>query len=769
MQLPADHHVAVHRNGSPARLQFGTVTLIPDERLVLKAGRPVSFTPKAFDLLAVLAANPGRLLTKEHLMQAVWPDAAVEESNLAYHVFAIRKALGENSDADPYIETVPKSGYRFVAPVVRVEADGPEFSPKPEPTNGTFERREETDLPAAGPADAERPADFATKPQTRVNLRLWWGLAAGVALVALTFLALGQLRSRSVAPASLRFQEPVTGRLAETGMFSVSPDGRHLLFAAEGADGILRLWLRTWSTLQPVPLPGAEVFTIIPPVIWSPDSRFVAFDSGYVLKKVSLDGGAPQSVCELPGAAVGGSWNREGEILLGNAAGGVVRCPASGGRATIVTVANPSEGELHLFPSFLSDGRHFLYLRISRTEPETSGIYVGELGPALSEPSESKGSASPRVGNRLITTGFGAAFVAAPDSGPGSIVFARDGALFAQRFDERQLEVIGDPVRLADRIGSFLDGAFFSVSSKTLVYRAPEPDSQLTWFDRQGRELGRAGTPARFSGLALSPEGDRALVTTHAPQGTANEDLWLFDLSRSPIPQRITFGPELVIGLVWSTNDQFAFGSGGGSSGVYQQTVGGERRLLFKTEGPEVPTSMSPDGRMLLYTTITGPATRADVWVRTGEGASATAKPFLQREKHQGEAQLSPDRRWVAYVSNEDGPNEVFVTEFRLDQAGVPLAAGESIRISEGGGFAPRWRRDGRELFYLTPDGSVMTIEVDAKREFHPDTAKRLFKVPGVIPEWGVTQDGARFLFAVPVSPPPPFNVVQDWQATLPK
>ena len=733
------------------------MTLIPDERLVLKDGRPVPFTPKAFDLLAVLAANPGRLLTKEHLMQAVWPDSTVEESNLAYHVFAIRKALGESSDAGPYIETVPKRGYRFVAPIRRIVAEGPGLSPEPESATDALERRQGAPRPATGPADAERTADSPVKPRSRVSVHPWLGVAAGLALGALIVLGLDQLRPRPVAMAPLRFQEPVTGRLAETGMFSVSPDGRHLVFAAEGEDGILRLWVRTMSTLQPVPLPGTEVFTIIPPVVWSPDSRFVAFDPGYIVKKASLDGGAPQPVCEMPGTAVGGSWNREGEILLGNAAGGLVRCPASGGPATAVTVANLSEGERHIFPSFLSDGRHFLYLRISRTNPETSGIYAGELG-----------SESPSVGNRLVTTGFGAAFVGAADSGPGVIVFARDGALFAQRLDERRLEVIGDPIRLADRIGSHLDGAFFSVSPKTLVYRAPEPDSRLTWFDRQGQELGRVGTPARFSALALSPDGDRALVTTHAPQGTANQDLWLFDLSRTAIPQRITFGPELERGPVWSSNDRFLFGSGGGSSGVYQQTVGGERQLLFNTERPEIPTSTSHDGRILLYTTITEPATGGDVWVHIGTGASASARPFLRGEKDQWQAQLSPDSRWVAYVSNEAGANEVFVTEFRFDPATASATAGESIRISEGGGFAPRWRGDGRELFYLTPDGSVMSIEIGARREFRPSTAKRLFQVPGVIPEWGVTQDGARFLFAVPVSPPPPFNVVQDWQYALP-
>ena len=746
-------------NGSASRVQFGTVTLIPDERLLLKDGHPVPLTPKAFDLLVALTANPGHLLTKEQLMQAVWPDSTVEESNLAYHVFAIRKALGESADSDRYIETVPKRGYRFVAPVqVEAGSRAPDVAhePKLESVIGTFEPREQERPPAASP-DVERTA-FPGRRRTGITLRVWLALAGGLALVALMLPGLGRFGKPVVPTEPVRFQEPVMGRLAETGMFSISPDGRRLVYAAEGADGVLRLWARTMNTLQPVPLPGTEVFTIIPPVVWSPDSRFVAFDPGYVVKKASLDGGAPQSVCEMPGTAVGGSWNSAGAILLGNAAGGLVQCPASGGVATNVTVADLSKGERDIFPSFLSDGRHFIYLRISRTNPETSGIYVGELG-----------ADSTSVGSRLITTGFGAAFVVAAGSGPGVIVFARDGALFAQRFDERRLELIGEPIRLAQGIGSYLDGAFFSVSAKTLVYRAPEPDSRLTWFDREGKELGRVGTPSRFSGLALSPDGLRALVTTHAPQGTVNADLWLFDLTRTSNPRRLTFGPALEFWPTWSANDQFVFGSAGGSSGVYRETLGGDRQLLFKTGGPELPTSASLDGRILLYTTITGPATGGDVYVRIGQGTSASAQPFLRGERDQSEAQLSPDSRRVAYVSNEAGANEVFVTEFRFDAATNSVTAGESIRISDGGGFSPRWRRDGRELFYLTADGSVMTIEVDARGEFRPSAAKRLFKVPGVIPQWGVTGDGARFLFAVPVSPPPPFNVVQDWQATLPK
>ena len=730
-------------NGSASRVRFGTVTLIPDERLVMKDGHPVPLTPKAFDLLVFLTANPGRLLTKEQLMQAVWPDATVEESNLAYHVFAIRKALGESADSDGYIETVPKRGYRFVAPV-RVDAGG--------------RATEETDPPVAASSVEEQVTTFPGRRRTGITLRVWLGLAAGLALIALMLPGLSPFNKTAVPTEPVRFQEPVMGRLAESGTFSISPDGRRLVYAAEGADGVLRLWARTMNTLQPVPLPGTEVFTIFPPPVWSPDSRFVAFDPGFLLKKASLDGGAPQTVCQPPGTAVGGSWNSAGDILLGSSAGGVFRCPASGGVATAVTAADLAKGERHLFPAFLSDGRRFLYLRMSRTNPETSGIYAGELG-----------ADSTVVGNRLITTGFGATFVAAVGSGPGVIVFARDGALFAQRFDEQRLAVVGEPTRLAEGIGSYLDGAFFSVSSKTLVYRAAEPESRLTWFDRHGKELSRVEKAARFSGLALSPDGQRALVTTHAPKGTVNADLWLFDLTRTSNPRPLTFGPALEFFPTWLANDRFVFGSGGGSSAVHEQTVGGEPRLLFKSGGAEIPTSSSVDGRILLYTTITGPATGGDVHVRIGEGASARLQPLLRGPRDQSEAQLSPDSRWVAYVSNETGANEVFVTEFRLDSATFSVTAGESIRVSDGGGFSPRWRRDGRELFYLTADGSVMSIEIGAKSEFKPGAATRLFKLSGVIPEWGVTEDGGRFLFAVPVSPPPPFNIVQDWQATLPK
>ena len=390
-------------------------------------------------------------------------------------------------------------------------------------------------------------------------------------------------------------------------------------------------------------------------------------------------------------------------------------------------------------PSFLSDGRHFIYLRISRTKPETSGVYYGELvAPGGNGPAR---AAMGPLDSPLITTGFGATFIPGQNGEPSLILFSRDGALFAQPFDERSLRLDGEPVLVASHVGSYLDTGFFSASPQTLVYRAPDPDYQLTWFDRSGIERGHVGRPARFTGLALSPNADRALVSTHSPQGTVDQDLWLFDLARSEAPQRMTFDPTIERSPLWLNPSEFAFGSHGGPSGVYRQEVGGSPHVLFKSGGPEFPSSAALSGRVLVYTSLRDAPLGADIWIRTDLGPSARLQAVIEREGAQTQAQLSPDHRWLAYVSNEAGPDEVFVAEFHIDLASGAATAVRNIRISDGGGFAPRWRADGRELFYLKPDGAVMSIEIGATHQILTTAANRLFAVPSVITEWGVTPD----------------------------
>ena len=720
--------------------------LVPRERLLLCDGRPVALTPKAFDLLVHFAGNPRRLLTKDELMSAVWPDVVVEESNLAHHVFAIRKALGEAADGEPVIETVPKQGYRFVAPVV-VE--------------------DESAAVAVEAADMSDSSPDTPPIAASWDIRSWLLVASSFVAGALVMAGFDWLGTPPRHPAApMRLQELAWNRLgltanagtwqaASPSTFLLSPDDEHLAATVPGDDGVIRVWVRAMDTLAPKRLPGTEM-PFSAPLIWSPDSRTIAFDAtgNGALRKASLAGGAPQIVCDLEATAVGGSWNRDGVILVGNAAGGIMRCPADGGVAVPVTRAEA--GELHLLPSFLSDGRHFIYLRISRVRPEASGVYVTAL------------DANPTSARRLFTSGFGATYVRALDGGPGFIVFGRDGALFAQRFDERRLEPAGDAVQLAASIGSFLDYAFFSASETTLVHREPEPPYQLTWFERDGVTTERVGTPEHLAGLALSPNDDRMLVVRHSPQSTADQDVWQYDIARRSY-KRATLTPMLEFHPVWVSNDRFVHTPGGGNLGIYEQAIGGEPRLLFRTDGWDVATSSSGDGRLLLFTRLRDPDMRNDVWLRDGRAEAGDGVRLISGKFDQGQASLSPDQRLVAYVSNESGSNEVFAAELYVDPATGAHAIRNGIPVSQGGGFAPRWRGDGRELFYLKADGSVMAVDVSATKGLSLGSTERLFVVPGVIPEWGVTRNGRRFLFAVPTGPPAPYDVIRNWQSLLPK
>jgi hypothetical protein len=492
---------------------------------------------------------------------------------------------------------------------------------------------------------------------------------------------------------------------------------------------------------------------MVPPPFWSPDSSFLAWAFGGPLKKISLSGGTPQTLCEVTPNGVGGSWNRDGIILVGNPSGGLIRCLASGGGAELATrTAEPSE--LHIFPSFLPDGRRFIYLRVYRQAPERSGLYVGDL--------TSESSTGDRF---LMATGFNASYVPAADAGPGVLLFLRDRSLYAQRFDDKTAELRGNAVKLADRLGSYLDYAYYSASERLLAYRAPDPPFQLTWFDREGRSVARVGSPEPVGGLAVSPDSALALVARHTPRNVASQDLWLFDLMRDTNPRRLTFAPTVAAFPVWATNERFLYMLGRGSEGgVYEQTLFGQPRLLFNRSGEfPLPTSATGQGRAVVFTTVADPAMGADIWIWTDKDA-----PLITREGDQTQAQLSADGRWLAYVSNETGRDEVFVAAFRFDESTGNATVGDSVPVSAGGGFAPRWRGDGKELFYLKIDGSVMAIEATAAPAFSPGPARRLFIVPGVFREWGVTHDGSRFLFAVPTAPPPPLDIICDWQSALP-
>jgi serine/threonine protein kinase len=373
---------------------------------------------------------------------------------------------------------------------------------------------------------------------------LGWG-AALLLLATLTPLAYQHLRETPIARSVMRFQIPPTVEFGGPGNFSLSPDGRHLAFVARGPDGATRLWIRTLDSLEVRPLPGSETGDAAPPPFWSPDGRFVAFDAGGTLKKVDVSGGLPQTLCDLPrgSVAVGGSWNRDGDIIFGNF-GGLLHVRETGGAVSPLTTLDASrKEEFHLLPTFLPDGRHFVYLRVSPSAPESSGTYIGTLDAAPDSQSAT----------RLMPYEVGMTYAAAADGGPGRLLFLRAGTLMAQPFDARRLALVGEPVPVAERVGSFRDGAYFSASANDiLVYRHAASDSQLTWFDRHGIVSGRVSEPGGFRAVALSPNGARAVASRTDAVDTTKADLWLFDLSRGSGATRLTLGTGLAEFPVWS-------------------------------------------------------------------------------------------------------------------------------------------------------------------------------------------------------------------------
>jgi eukaryotic-like serine/threonine-protein kinase len=736
-----DHDAPVNGNRSAPSLQFGAVTLNSDERLVLKDGQPVPLTPKAFDLLAILAASPGRLLTKEQLMEALWPDTAVEEANLAYNIFAIRKALGDTAEKGQYIETVPKRGYRFTATVTPVTV-GNEGPPTPE----------------AAPGDPSVRSSFLG---SRWVVAVAW-FAAGL-LCAGGGVLLITARGGLPSPPSIRAQIAPGVQLSMASPFALSPDGERLVFAGTGPDGVNRLWVRPLDAEVSRPLSGTETALggLTPPMFWSPDSQSVAFDAAGQLKRIDVRGGAPQTVCDLPYLAVGGSWNADDVMVVGQPAGGLLRCSAAGGPVSEVTRIDATKGEsAHLLPSFLPDGRHFLYLSVSRTTPERSGVYIGSLD-------EEPGA---RRRDRLLATGFGAAYVQREEASTGHVVFLQDQTLFAQAFDERSLQLRGEPVSLAHPVGSFLDGGFFAVSQNDVIaFRGPDKEFQLTWFDRRGNRMGTVGDVALYSAVAISPDDSRVATVKAVLRPNIDQDIWIFDSSRTTMSP-VTLDAELEESPVWSADGKrLIFTTGGGVGSLFEQTIdrASSPKPLLKTTEHLIPTSVSADGRFLLYTVVSTGTTRVDIWVLPLADPGQRF-PLVQRHFDQSQGQFSPDGLWVAYVSNESGRSEVLVRRFTAP-SDEGTSEPETVIVSSAGGTAPRWRADGRELYFISADGTVMVADVNAGARISVGVPRALFQIPRSHGDWAVLSDGSRFLIAMPAGPDTsgPFTILWNRLATL--
>lgn len=612
--------------------------------------------------------------------------------------------------------------------------------------------------------DVELALEAPTDVRQRVPLS--GRVIAGVvgAAIALTAGAtmLGLFRERPAPPTPVRFEVPLSIRLIESQSSALSPDGRRLAFIGTGADGILRIWSRALDDLETRPLIGTENEVANNTTMWfSPDSRSVAFYANGAIKSVSIAGGPPEVVCKVPSVAVGGAWNADGTIVVGNAGGGLMRCSAGTEPVPVTRHHSADPSEIHLLPSFMPDGRRLIYFRAWRNNPSEAGIYAADLSLSPEQqPTE-----------RIVATNLAGRVVASTRTdGTAWLLFMRDRTLFAAALDDR-LTLRGDPIEIAKDVGSFRDGAMFHGSTETLVYRAASQESQLAWVDRSGKRLDVIGEPGQYRGVALSPDGARAAALRENRLNRADGDIWIVDLRRNATT-RFTTDPLMESKPAWSADGtSLMYVTGHGSGDIWLQPLSGAPRLALVLQSPAHPfrinsilTSLdsTADGRFVVFEAESLGRTRADVWsVRRTAGAAPVT--VLAQEFDEGQAVVSADGRWMAYVSNESGINEVFVVAINTGADRIAVA-GTPALISRGGGMAPRWRRDSRELFFQSSSGSIMAVAIaDQIGE-----ARTLFNAAG-ISQWDASPDGQRFLMAVPVTQgaPAPFTVVLNWQSAL--
>jgi eukaryotic-like serine/threonine-protein kinase len=598
---------------------------------------------------------------------------------------------------------------------------------------------------------AVQPANEAlrpTPPRQRRERLAWLSAVAVLAAIATVMTTKAYRTPEALPPGEMRF-EITTPPTNDQVSFALSPDGEKLAFVAS-SEGRPQLWVRSLRSGASRPLAGTDG-ALFP--FWSPDSRSIGFFANERLNRIDIDGGSLRALTRAPVPA-GGAWSPDGVILYPPVPDApMFRVSDRGGEATMLPGGRPREGG-DRFPQFLPDSRRFLYFI---AEPSGGGVYVGSLdGPER---------------RRLFDADAAPVFMP-----PRYVLFVRAGTLVAQEFDPISLALRGAAIALAEGVNIDWSGAVAVSASATgsIVYRIGSANRprQLTWIDRSGRSLGDAHGQDSANALnpKLSPDG-RMVALNRTVNG--NTDIWLVDLRRN-VQTRFTSAPTPEIAPIWSPDGQhmvYAVAdvkAGAGFNLAQRPTTTGSESTLLDTADTIIPSDWSKDGRFVLFGRIgmlgtSAEETGTDIWaLPTTDKATPFAVAQTKFDERGG--QFSPDGQWVAFESNESGRFEIHVQQFPRPT--------RKVVVSTGGGLQPRWGRDGKELFYIAPDGRLMAVplRVSSSQVIEPSSPVPLFRSRvgstlngGSGGEYIVAPDGRFLMNTLTEQVAAPITVIFNW------
>lgn len=706
---------------SDESFEIGEWTVKPDlDRIVCRSGS-TGLRPQVMELLVFLAKHRGTVISTEELLNQLWPGKVVTEGTVYNTLAELRNALSKANDGQTYIETIPKKGYRLVAPVARM---------------------------GGGPRSADTARKFAFG-----KVAVWALATVGLVIIAMItasrmgiFFLEPEAEADSNTNPVRRFTIELPQKMLNFSMIYnpvvISRDGRQIVFSGE-PETASPIYARPIDDFQVTAVEGTQ--SSGGGLALSPDGNWIAFVdvTDGLLKKVPIAGGVPATLCDPGGKVWSLAWGPNDLIVYASSAYvGLMQVTSSGGLPSRLT--NPERGNFHKQPNFLVDGSALLFTVGERGSTTRKSDRISVLSLQSGEQKDLIAGASPHGAQKDY------------------LVYYRDRALWVARFDSESLTITSESVPIVSDI-HYEDFAHYSLSSDgTLVYvvDANLKGRQLVWVDRSGLQSTIPIEPRPFIMPRISPDGEQIAVVVDNVGGA---DLWLYSLRRG-IMTRLTNDESREASPVWSHDGSFIVYSSNRVDDLFRVTTDGTNSVeqLTDSDRYQFAYSIMPDDRQILFAEGSRNTFPSDIAVLT-LGSGEPPEQLLNSEFNEGEPAISPDGQWLAYVSNRSGSAEIYVRPFsKLNEA--------EIQVSVGGGYQPRWTSDGRELAYRGPS-DLMIVDITTEPEFQAGKPEPLLSLGEYLyydmRNFDIAPDGQRFLMVKQMSegdfPVSRVIIVQNW------